>query len=320
MTLNKKLDDYEKEHSIVKTQFKNYEGDKTESGDYAKIHHFLAKNKYADYTYGRFDWMMTNWDYLEDQYLNRIGIWQEVGEVVGVTLFDHSLDVIFPLVQEGYEELYGEMIEYAKSNMIREENPDFLIYANDSNERLKNELKCHGFIATEWQEKVAKFDCINEIAESSLAEGYAITTLQDEEDFEKYFYCMFKGFDHEQEGEVFSFDSKREKTIREAYHRNFLDRSLKISIKNPNGDYVAHCGMWYDPNSELALIEPVCVIPEYRKMGFGREVVKEGIRRVKEMGAKSVVVGSDQQFYYSLGMVPYTAGTLWKPKKTLNNQ
>ena len=49
-------------------KFRTYKGDRTESGDYRKIHDFLVESENEEYTYARFDWMMTNWEYLEDQY------------------------------------------------------------------------------------------------------------------------------------------------------------------------------------------------------------------------------------------------------------
>ena len=133
------------------------------------------------------------------------------------------------------------------------------------------------------------------------------------EDYEKYLLCMFKGFGHEESNEVFHYDEEREKEMKEAYTREYLNKDLKVSIVDKEGNYVAHCGMWYDSNSEIALIEPVCVVPECRRLGLGREVVYEGLRKVKLLGAKRAVVGSSQQFYYSLGMVPHKTGTLWKP-------
>lgn len=56
-------------------QARNYNGDRTETRDYKKVHDFLVKSNCVDYTYGRFDWMMTNWEYLEDRYLSVPGIW-----------------------------------------------------------------------------------------------------------------------------------------------------------------------------------------------------------------------------------------------------
>lgn len=47
-------------------------------------------------------------------------------------------------------------------------------------------------------------------------------------------------------------------------------------------------------------------------MGLGKAVVLEGIKRVYEMGARFVLVGSSQQFYYSIGMRPFANATKWK--------
>ena len=231
----------------------------------------------------------------------------------GCVVNNLGLDIVFPIVLEGYEDLYPEMVNYAKSNMVKEETPDFLIYSGDLNVKLKKELKKQGFIATEGKDMVAMFDLGDSIPDANIPEGYSITTLEQDEDYEKYLLCMFKGFGHEESNEVFHYDEEREKEMKEAYTREYLNKDLKVSIVDKEGNYVAHCGMWYDCNSEIALIEPVCVVPECRRLGLGREVVYEGLRKVKLLGAKRTVVGSSQQFYYSLGMVPHKTGTLWKP-------
>ena len=40
--------------------FRTYSGDRTEAGDYGKLHDFLVESGNTEYTYARFDWMMTN--------------------------------------------------------------------------------------------------------------------------------------------------------------------------------------------------------------------------------------------------------------------
>lgn len=295
--------------------FRTYTGSRMETGDYQRLHDFLLETKNTEYTYARFDWMMTNWDYLEDQYLGRIGIWEEEGKMVGSVLFDHSLDVIFPIVLPGYEYLYQEMYNYAKEHMVKEDNSELSIYAKDTNSELQKILKKNGMIATEEKEMVAVFDLSEEIPEVKNKKGFKLTTLEEYRDYEQYMKCLFKGFGHEENGEVFSFTGESLEKCKKAYERHNVDLSLKISLEDEDGEYVAHAGMWYDRNSEIALIEPVCTIPEQRKMGHGKEVVYEGLRRVKAMGAKVAVVGSGQQFYYSLGFVPYSTGTIWRPAK-----
>ena len=295
--------------------FRTYEGDRTGTGDYEKIHGFLVRTGRTDYTYARFDWMLTNWEYLEDEYLQRIGIWEKEGEIVGVTLFDHSLDVIFPIVLQGYEELYGEMIGYARDHMVKEKDPEFLIYSDDGDVFLKKELQRQGFIATEEKNMTAVYDLSGTVPERDLPEGYRITTLSEEEDHKKLLFCLFKGFGHEEAGETFCCDKNREEEMKIAYGKPHVDLALRVSVKDKDGNYAAHCGMWYDPKARLALVEPVCVIPEERRRGLGREAVYEGLRRVKALGAEIAVVGSSQQFYYALGFTPSLTGTVWKPGK-----
>ena len=293
--------------------FRTYSGSRMETGDYQKLHDFLVETKNTEYTYARFDWMMTNWDYLEDRYLDRIGIWEEDGKMVGAVLFDHSLDVLFPIVLPGYEFLYQEMYDYAKGHMVKEDHPEFLIYAKDTNTELQKVLKRNGMIATEEKDMVAIFDLTEEIPEKNIKDGFKLTSLEEHRDYEQYMKCLFKGFGHEENGEVYSFTKESLEKCRKAYERQNVDLSLKISVEDEDGNYVAHAGMWYDRNSEIALVEPVCTIPGCRKKGLGKEAIYEGLRRVKAMGARMAVVGSGQQFYYSIGFVPYSTGTVWRP-------
>jgi predicted N-acetyltransferase YhbS len=69
--------------------------------------------------------------------------------------------------------------------------------------------------------------------------------------------------------------------------------------------------MWYDQDTEYALVEPVATNPDYRRQGLGRAAVMEGIKRCGKLGAKQAYVGSGQQFYYQIGFHPLPAGTFW---------
>lgn len=72
------------------------------------------------------------------------------------------------------------------------------------------------------------------------------------------------------------------------------------------------CGM--KKETDFAVIEPVATDPDYRKMGLGKAAVLEGIKRVGELGAMKVLVGSSQQFYYSIGLHPFSTATFWKKR------
>jgi predicted N-acetyltransferase YhbS len=78
-------------------------------------------------------------------------------------------------------------------------------------------------------------------------------------------------------------------------------RDLKIAVAAPNGDFVAFCGMFYQPDQHFAYVEPVATDPDYRLLGLGKAAVLEGIRRCALLGAREAFVGSDQLFYLAIG-------------------
>lgn len=89
-----------------------------------------------------------------------------------------------------------------------------------------------------------------------------------------------------------------------------VDLNLKVAAVAPDGNFAAYCGILYDPEAGYAVIEPVETDPKYRKMGLGKAVVLEGIRRAGKLGAKTALVGSSQQFYYSIGLRPFSTSTI----------
>jgi len=86
---------------------------------------------------------------------------------------------------------------------------------------------------------------------------------------------------------------------------------IKLCVVAPDGNYVSHCGMWYNPGDFYCYVEPVATDPEYRKMRLGKAAVLEAIRRCGALGAKQALVGSNQQFYFNIGFYPTHTQTHW---------
>jgi ribosomal protein S18 acetylase RimI-like enzyme len=78
-------------------------------------------------------------------------------------------------------------------------------------------------------------------------------------------------------------------------------RDLKIVVESPGGDFVAFCGMFYEPAHRYAYVEPVATDPDYRRMGLGKAAVLEGIRRCGALGATVAYVGNDLPIYRAIG-------------------
>ena len=69
----------------------------------------------------------------------------------------------------------------------------------------------------------------------------------------------------------------------------------------PDGEAVSCCIVWYDERNRKGILEHVGTHLDFRRKGFGRQVVLEGIRRAAALGAERVWVSSSQQFYLALG-------------------
>jgi predicted N-acetyltransferase YhbS len=88
-------------------------------------------------------------------------------------------------------------------------------------------------------------------------------------------------------------------------------RDLKIAVVAPDGNFVAFCGMFYEPTHRYAYVEPVATDPDYRRMGLGKAAVLEGIRRCGTLGATVAYVGSDQAFYQAIGFKKVYLSECW---------
>lgn len=82
---------------------------------------------------------------------------------------------------------------------------------------------------------------------------------------------------------------------------------LDLVAVAPDGTYAAFCIVWFDPVSELGVFEPVGCHADHRQRGLASAVMAEGMRRVGDLGARTVAVcarGGDvasNRLYESLG-------------------
>lgn len=291
-------------------QFRNYTSKAGITEDYHKVREFLANLGYIEYTYARWDWMATH-SYLDKSAVGKIGIWEEKGNIVGLATFDGRLGTAFCLTQKGYECLKKEILLYAYENLSVDEK--FYVVIQDGDVYFQDIAASLGFIATDDKESDAIFYVDKTSLEYKLPEGFHITTMKDTLDFYQYRNVLWKGFNHEANGEgELVFNKEVEQEAYEEMIRPNVDLSLKVAVVGPDGNFVSYCGMWYDPKAGFAIIEPVATDPAYRKLGLGKAVVLEGIRRASLLGAEKAIVGSKQQFYYSIGLRPLATSTYWK--------
>ena len=287
--------------------FRNYDNAVNFAGDYTAVRDFLLRQERSDFSYGRWDWMVTH-SMLDVEALGKIGLWEDEGRLVALAAFDTQPGTGYFCVDADYADLKREVFHYAARNLGK--NGHYTAMITDGDADMQQIAADAGFVATQHREMDAVY--CEEGTPYVLPEGFAITSMADTFDLMKYEQVLYKGFNHEETEGPFSQDKADAACAHGAMVRPNVDLNLKVAVVAPSGDFVAYCGMRYDPAVDFAIVEPVATDPAYRRMGLGRAAVLEGIRRCKALGAERAFVGSSQQFYYSIGFRPVQTATGWR--------
>lgn len=291
--------------------FRTYNDSETYGADYHQIRSFLVDLDSPSYQFGRWDWMISH-SLLDKAGLSKIGIWEDNGSIIGFAAYDTMIDgkCFFPM-KPGYGFLRSEMIEYAEKNLAH--NGCIRLLIRDGDTAFQGAARKMGYIATQHKASDSNLDVDN--MHYPLPDGFSVTSLKDKYDLYQYGRILWKGFDHEADGEgEYAPAAESLEVFRGEFERPNINLDIKIAVTAPDGNFASYCGMWHDPLSQSVLVEPAATDPAYRKMGLGRAAVLEAIRRCGQLGATRAYVGSSHQFYYSLGFRPTTTSTFWVKK------
>ncbi len=292
---------------------RNYSGEKLYTNkDYLKVREFLfrinkEKLQSPNFPWGRWEWMIGH-GCLNDRYLHKIGIWEDNGEIVALATYESELGDGFFCLDERYASLKAGMLDFALTSLHKEGK--FRAILGDRDREFQRIARRMGFWPTRDVEHMAAID-ISDSLHYSLPEGYSIVSMADDWKWEQYHRCMWRGFNHPGEPDPSDDAIAVRKRMLSGPGVN---PELVICVVAPDGNYVSHCGTWYMPGETYALVEPVATDPDYRKMGLGRAAVLEAVIRCGKLGAKQALVGSNQQFYYSIGFDPIHTETWWEYK------
>ena len=235
--------------------------------------------------------------------MGSIGLWKEDGQIVGAAVYDQYFGEAFCGALPSHKGLLPEIVDYALSH-LQDEN-GLGIAANDGDTKFIDLLSQKGFHKAEQDETLLRISLAQDLP-YRLPADLSIREIHLPDDRLAYKTVIWKGFDHE--GDAEELQKMLEQTDDLPVH---LNPQLCLAVADNDGQFLAHCGCWYDERTEYAYVEPVCVIPEWRKMGLGRAVVSEALNRCRALGAKEAYVISDQAFYHKLGFAPFAHYTFY---------
>ena len=292
--------------------FRNYNAEPGFSDDFNRVRNFLVRINRKNPIQYHFEWGRWEWafslPFLDTASLPKIGLWQEDGEIVAIATYETAPGSIYFILDQDYAYLKTEMLEYAMNN-LRDSQGKLQILIHNADREFQKLAAAFGFVPTQDNEVSSVFDIAVEKIHYTLPSGYMIRSLADEADLFKLNRVLWRGFNHTGDPPETPDDIEKRRVSISGPH---LKHDLCIYVQSPEGEYATYCGMWYDPTTRYALVEPVATDPTYRKLGLGKAAVLEAVKRCGLQGAKQAYVGSSQQFYYQIGFHPLPGSTFWE--------
>lgn len=263
--------------------------------------------QHINWNWARFEWMIGHPNF-NPELESSIGLWLDGGKIIGMAIYDMYFGEAFCGVLKDYQYLYPEILKYAYDN-LKDENGLAISICDDNQFEIDEVLK-QSFTPIEQDETILKLE-IEDKREVELPEGVHIEELNLNEPELEMAWLFWRGFDHGEDRVEFNQSEQTPNRPRPNFNLH-----LSLVAVNEKGEYVGYCGMWYDKRTDYAYLEPLCVVPSYRKMGIAKALVNENLNRVKDLGAKSSIVISDQEFYKRMGFKKALHFTFYKKHKT----
>lgn len=253
------------------------------------------------------------WEYalssswMDHTYLHRCRVWEEENKIVAFVFYENPVSDVYFSLRPGYEELAAEMVAYADSDMPTAADGGRRLVIFEGQQAIEEAAKAAGYMREfGYQERVYDYE---RPLDFPLPPGFHFVKPGEMEPG-KVAECCWKGFDHEQEEGPWDGDDESVRHILAAPHATPL---YPVAIENERREYVCYAGMWWTPENQLAYMEPLCTVPEYRGKGLASAALSELYRRMKPLGATHMT-GGDHPFYEKVGFEARIGWTFWKKK------
>lgn len=142
---------------------------------------------------------------------------------------------------------------------------------------------------------------LDELPMVSLPEGFTVQGVGNLEDGRLRAQVTYGAFQPADDWQDFAADYAR------FIGSSVYDGARDLFVRSPDGRGAAACTIWFDPVNAVGLFEPVATHPDFQRMGLGKAVMAEGMRRMKAAGMRRAALGFDpnnaaaRALYTSLG-------------------
>jgi mycothiol synthase len=235
---------------------------------------------------------------------DHVGLWEnEDGSIVGVANIEHpdpehsAFGELFVQRHPEHLALLDEMLAYAEQRFVDPKNRRVYVWVYEDDTVLQEVVEQRGYVKNAKVSATHLEFVLGQLPPPDPPPGYIVRTMADENDIERRREVFGRSFNHEDPREWPSAFSYRELQKAPDYQRE-----NDLVMVAPDGTYAACCVFWYDDVNRVGHLEPVGTHPDYRRRGLAREIVFEGLRRLKALGATRVpMTGGFDPFYEAIG-------------------
>jgi len=286
--------------------------------DFHRVCNFLLRQNFdtflaPNFPWGRWEWIFCR-PHQDTSALDRIGIWEDEGEIVALATYEDRPGEAFFAIEPGYEHLKQELFAHAVEDLGAGEDgarTPPLLMIDDHDTAMQQIARAGGFHPTQETQPTSIIDARTPL-QWTLPEGFRLHCLANGVEILRYNRCLHRGFNHPGEPDESDAEIASRWHALQGPHQNLALHFVTVA---PNGDYAAYCGIWYAPGEYAALVEPVCTDPTYRLLGCGKAAVLAGVQACFDAGAQVAAVGSSQQFYYNIGFAPVYNCHAWEKSR-----
>lgn len=270
-----------------------------------------------------FNWEVRRWDgsrfhnadpTLRPDWAQRVHLWETSEGRLVAAAHPEDEGTLFLQVHPDFRDLEPEMILWGEANLgaMRDGRCQLDLFVHDYDERRQHWLEQHGY------EKlpdggVTRHQHLGErvLPTAAIASDYQLraTRPSDLADCQRMADLLNTTFKR-------TFHTKHE-------YYNFCTLSpsfrahLNLVAEAPDGSFVSHVGVNYEPVNNYGIFEPVCTHPDHRRRGLARALMLEGLYRLKALGATDAYLDTGDSnpansLYEAVGFTNVYHGSTWR--------
>lgn len=255
-----------------------------------------------------FEYAVTS-PWLERDFLRLNRFWLDGDNPVAFVFYEQPVTSLYFVLRPGYEFLAKEMIEYAENNYPKFDEPTELVLISGQT-ALIEAAKSRGFELA-YEEPEHYFDFRLGKLDYPLPSGYHFVDPTASDPL-KTAKCLWDGFNKWELGEFKDWDIPTKNEGRSPFelYQNVLGATIAPAphatyeyttiIADENDDYVCFSGMWWNPKTHLAYMEPLCTVPEHQHKGLAAAALSHHDSILRPLGAE-VMTGGGNDFYKKIG-------------------